>query len=120
MKKVISIILAVVIAVSVAVVAYAATYRGDIDGDGSVSAVDARVVLQFAAGLRTPTAEEKKIADMDGNGEVEAVDARKVLQTAAELLEPEKIPSETEKPNVNIGPSGSDGQISWGDISQVK
>ena len=59
------------------------TKPGDINGDGQVTAVDARWVLQIAAGTREVTEAEREIADLNGDGEITAVDARWVLQIAA-------------------------------------
>ncbi len=58
---------------------------GDVSGDGSVSAVDARLVLQYVAGLRDFTAKEKEMADMNADGNITAVDARVILQIVAGL-----------------------------------
>ncbi len=56
---------------------------GDINGDGKVSAIDARIILQIAAEIKTATAEEMAIADVNGDGKVTAIDARQVLKIAA-------------------------------------
>lgn len=58
---------------------------GDVNGDGKVTAIDARWVLQIAAGVKTVTAEDKALADVNGDGKVTAIDARKILQIAAGL-----------------------------------
>lgn len=59
------------------------TKPGDINGDGQVTAVDARWVLQIAAGTREVTEEEREAVDLNKDGKVTAVDARWVLQIAA-------------------------------------
>lgn len=59
------------------------TVSGDVNGDGKVTAVDARWVLQIAAGTREVTESEKTSVDLNGDGKVTAVDARWVLQIAA-------------------------------------
>ncbi len=56
---------------------------GDPTGDGEVTALDARWVLQAAADSRTLTEQEKKAADVNGDGVVSAIDARWILQVAA-------------------------------------
>ncbi len=62
----------------------AITYTiGDPSGDGEITAIDARWVLQAAAGNKTLTDREKKAADVNGDGEVTAIDARWILQIAA-------------------------------------
>lgn len=60
-----------------------ASMPGDINGDGKVTAVDARWVLQIAARTRDVTEAEKISVDLNKDGKVTAVDARWVLQIAA-------------------------------------
>ena len=54
---------------------------GDVNADGKVDAVDARWVLQAAAGMRT--LENMTAADVNADGKIDAVDARWILQAAA-------------------------------------
>lgn len=56
---------------------------GDVHTDSNVNAVDARWVLQAAAGLRALQFDSWRIADVNQDGVINAVDARWVLQTAA-------------------------------------
>ncbi len=56
---------------------------GDLNDDGNVTAIDARWVLQIAAGNKTATEKEMKAADVNGDGKVTAIDARWILQIAA-------------------------------------
>lgn len=65
--------------------AQAAVLVGDANGDGFVTSIDARVVLQVAAGLKTVTADEMVIMDANGDGFVSTIDARVILQIAAGL-----------------------------------
>ncbi len=58
---------------------------GDVDGNGKVTTIDARRVLQYASGSITLTPEQVKRADMNGDGKVTTIDARKVLQLAASI-----------------------------------
>ena len=58
---------------------------GDVNGDGKVSALDARWILQYVAGSRAFTARQVEAADLSGDGKVAAIDARKVLQLAAKV-----------------------------------
>ena len=60
---------------------------GDVDGDGTISAGDAILVLRFAADLMQPTAQQSGIADVDGDGAISAGDAILVLRKAAGLIE---------------------------------
>ncbi len=56
---------------------------GDVHTDSNVTAVDARWVLQAAAGLRALQFDSWRIADVNQDGVINSVDARWVLQTAA-------------------------------------
>ncbi len=58
---------------------------GDVNNDGILSAVDARIVLQFSADIILLGETETKSADYDGSGTVTAVDARIILRVSAGL-----------------------------------
>ena len=58
---------------------------GDVDGDGRVTAADARLILRAAAQLVTLTMEQAANADVDKDGKITAADARIVLRVSAEL-----------------------------------
>lgn len=58
---------------------------GDVDGDGKVTAADARLILRRAAKLIKFTMEQDALADVDEDGKVTATDARIVLRVAAGL-----------------------------------
>lgn len=58
---------------------------GDVDGDGKVTAADARKILRVAAGLETLSGQAAKNADVDGSGDITAADARKALLKSAGL-----------------------------------
>lgn len=53
--------------------------KGDVDGDGKVTASDARLILRAAVGLETLDLER---ADVDGDGKITSADAREALRTA--------------------------------------
>ncbi len=59
--------------------------KGDVDGDGKVTAADARLILRRAAKLIKFTMEQDALADVDDDGKITAADARKVLRVAAQL-----------------------------------
>ncbi len=100
MKKIISVILALTLACSMmSLTAFADSLKGDINGDNNVSAVDARLILRYVAGLDTP--ENTDSYDVNGDGNISAVDARIVLQIVAGLIEqPETPPQDNEKPEI--------------------
>lgn len=56
---------------------------GDINGDGTINAVDARWILQAVSGARTLTEKQRTAADVNGDGTINAVDARWVLQAVS-------------------------------------
>ncbi len=70
---------------------------GDVDGDGVLTAVDARLILRTASGLVHMSDIPWKAADYDGDNMITAVDARMVLRVSAGLAvdepEPEPITS---------------------------
>ncbi len=83
MKKIIAIILVLGIFFSTTIVAFAEVkYKGDINGDGEITVLDARRALQLAAEIEKPTVEELK-HDMNGDGKFTALDARAILQIVA-------------------------------------
>lgn len=59
---------------------------GDVDGDGKVTAADARQILRRAAKLVVFTMEQDALADVDKDGVVTAKDARIVLRFSAGLI----------------------------------
>lgn len=63
-------------------VAASASLAGDLDGDGTVTTVDSRIVLKIAAGQIAPTSTQLKLADMDGDGIISVSDARLTLLAA--------------------------------------
>jgi hypothetical protein len=56
---------------------------GDLNGDGRINARDARLLLQYVAGL--VELEDESIADFNGDGRINARDARALLQFIAGL-----------------------------------
>ncbi len=60
-------------------------FTGDIDGNGEITASDARLVLRASAKLANLDADGCYVADMDRNGKITASDARLILRKAAQL-----------------------------------
>lgn len=56
--------------------------KGDADGDGKITAADARLILRAAVGLEEVPLER---GDMDGDGKITAADAREVLRDSVGL-----------------------------------
>ena len=65
---------------------------GDADGDGTVTAADARLALRCSANLEQYTADNLKFMDADGDGTLTASDARIILRVSANL---QKFPAQT-------------------------
>lgn len=58
---------------------------GDVNGDGRLTAADARLVLRASVGLEKITAELLKMGDTDSDGKLTATDARKILRASVGL-----------------------------------
>lgn len=59
---------------------------GDVNCDGEITALDARAILQYVAGIIDEYGLNLDYADVNGDGEVTALDARSVLQRVAGLI----------------------------------
>ena len=55
---------------------------GDIDGNGSITTADARMILEAVMNTRELDAAQMKAADYNSDGKVDASDARLVLRKA--------------------------------------
>ena len=55
------------------------------DGNGKVTAIDARMILQHVAGVKTLNLLQMARADVNGDYKITAVDARVVLRAVAGL-----------------------------------
>lgn len=58
---------------------------GDVNGDGDITAADARLVLRIAARIESADGIQKNYSDADGNGKVTSADARLILRVAARV-----------------------------------
>lgn len=61
--------------------------RGDTNGDGAVTAKDARIALRVSAMMEHITGRNFVCADIDKNGKITSSDARKILRKASRLEE---------------------------------
>ncbi len=98
---------------------------GDVNKDGKINAIDARVVLRVAAQLENLDESAVVLADVNFDGKVNAIDARNILRAAAQIedlpemptkepdtdptepdtdpTEPDTKPTEPEEPEQNTG-----------------
>ena len=58
---------------------------GDVNGDGKITAADARLALRISAKLETPTEIQFAVADYNKDGKITAADARSILRKSAKL-----------------------------------
>ncbi len=65
--------------------AYAASSRGDVNGDGVLDAADALAILRYIVQIEKLTDEQKRRADVDGNGDITANDASRILRYIVKL-----------------------------------
>lgn len=56
--------------------------KGDVNGDGKITAADAREALRASAKLETLSEKQKQAADVNCDGKVTAADAREILKKA--------------------------------------
>ena len=63
-----------------------AILKGDVNGDGMITLLDAQLALQYALKIKTPSEAEKDAADVDNNGKVELKDAQQVLKYALKII----------------------------------
>lgn len=93
MKKIICIILCLVITMAVGFTASAEeeidvvsiNRFGDLDGNGDVTAADARICLRASANLEELSEKQSDSADINGDGDINGTDARAILRAAAKV-----------------------------------
>lgn len=96
LKRVVSVLLSLVIVImSTVCVTAKETVKGDFNGDGKLSAIDAREILMVSAGTKTATKEQISNCDINSDGKLSAVDARKILRVVAGLEKIEQGKEET-------------------------
>lgn len=83
-KKIIATMLAILVFCMLSITAFAAE-TGDVNGDGKITAADARKTLRHSAGLEILSEEMIAVADVDKSGKVTASDARKILRVSASI-----------------------------------
>ena len=88
MKKIVSIVLAFAVLCTIFCVNVSATATGrigDANGDGELTAIDARMILQHIAEVRP--LEDTSNLDVNGDNDVTSVDARVILQVVAGIVD---------------------------------
>ena len=93
-KKIISVLMVIVLVVSIMSMAITSSAMinndivyGDVDGDGVVSTVDARLALMSAAGIAVITDESAiERSDINSDGAVTLFDARQILRGVAGIV----------------------------------
>ena len=68
-----------------------AVKKGDMDGDGDITVLDALKALRIAAKLAQPTEEDIAVGDVDYDGEITVSDALRILRVAAQLASQESL-----------------------------
>lgn len=63
--------------------------KGDVDGNGKISAADARLALRASVGSEDLSEQQKAAADMNGDGKITASDARDILRKSTGLSDNE-------------------------------
>lgn len=87
-KKLLALLMAALLIMSTGIISAFASDKersGDIDGDGFVSASDARSILRLSVNLVKCIPVIEQYADTDGNGKVTAADARLALRVSVKL-----------------------------------
>lgn len=89
--------------------------KGDLDGDGMITAADARLCLRAAAGLEQLNEQQLQAADLSGNGTLVSSSARFILRTSVGL---EQLNSDIIRPDRDtlvVGPflTSDDGMNKW-------
>ena len=64
---------------------YVSFLKGDANGDGEITAADARTILRASAGLESLDPAQEKNADVNNDGQITAADARSALRRSAGL-----------------------------------
>ena len=104
-KKILALVLAVALAFSFSATAFA-TFKGDVNKDGTVNSADALKVLLYAVGAETDI--DTNIADMDADGTINASDALAILRVSVGLDDKVEIPEEPSEPDTPDTPDTPD------------
>lgn len=79
--------------------------KGDIDGDGKITAADARIALRASVGIDKLTERQKKAADINGDGKITSSDAREILRESVnEIKVPYTLKITADEVEIKSGP----------------
>ena len=96
-KKLLTLCLAAAMLLSLPFTVSAAGRMGDPDGDGAVTAMDARLILRASVDLEQFTPEQTALSDVDRDGDITAMDARTVLRASVDLETLEEEPEQSDE-----------------------
>ncbi len=100
MKRLLSVIIAVIMVFTASLTIFAGyDMIGDVDGNGKITAADARSTLRVAARIEVFSDEQIAVADVDNSGDITASDARAILRVAAGLEAFEEKDEEEQLPD---------------------
>ncbi len=85
MKKRVFVFAICIIAMLCTMLTASAGYLGDVNGDGKITAADARLTLRASARIEALNASAEKNADVNKDGKVNASDARMILRVSAKI-----------------------------------
>ena len=86
-KRIFAVVLAMAICLAIMPVTFAASCRGDVDGDGRTNSGDALLILRHVVGYTIDNFDYYR-ADLNNDGSLNASDALRVLQIAVGLDDP--------------------------------
>ncbi len=85
-KRIVSLLLSIMMILTVIPAALSsASLQGDVNGDGKITAADARLTLRASVKLENLDANQIKAADVDGKAGLTAADARLILRASVGL-----------------------------------
>lgn len=95
-NRITAVILAMMLIISSAMILAGAAdvMLGDANGDGRITAMDARTALRASARLETLTEEQFVAADVNFDGKVSALDARMILRAASRIEALPEMPTD--------------------------
>ena len=84
-KRILALVLCVCMLIGITEASAATNEIGDVNGDGTVTAADAALILRYLVGLSKLTQQGVNNADLNGNGKADAADAAMILRYVAHI-----------------------------------